>query len=168
MSDGTLGTNWPLKQSFPVFVLNVLKFLGGAEEGQATMTVQPGRPVAWRSDTSSAQIYVTTPGRATLEVPRGRLNTFHINATEEPGLYEIREGSASTDPISGRFAVNLFSGAESNIPPRPDKTINLGHNPVTAASGWESARRDGWKFLLLAALAILLLEWYIYNRRVYL
>jgi hypothetical protein len=168
VSDGTLGTNWPLKQSFPVFVLNVLKYLGGAQEGQATMTVQPGRPVAWKSDTTAPKILVMTPGRTTLEIPRGRLNTFHINATEEPGLYEIREGTGPNDPVSGRFAVNLFSGAESNIPPRPEKGLEIGHTKVEAVSGWESARRDGWKFLLLAALAILLLEWYIYNRRVYL
>jgi hypothetical protein len=29
-------------------------------------------------------------------------------------------------------------------------------------------RREAWKFLLLAALGVLILEWYIYNRRVYL
>lgn len=167
VSDGALGTNWPVKQSFPVFVLNVVKYLGGASEGQATMTVQPGRPVAWKSDTTAPQIKVTTPGRATLEIPRGRLSTFHINATEEPGLYEIRDGGAN-DPVSGRFAVNLFSGAESNIPPRPEKELTLGYTKVKAESNWQAARRDGWKYLLLAALAILLLEWYIYNRRVYL
>jgi hypothetical protein len=32
----------------------------------------------------------------------------------------------------------------------------------------EPARREAWKLLLLLGLGVLLFEWYIYNRRVYL
>jgi hypothetical protein len=35
------------------------------------------------------------------------------------------------------------------------------------SAGWEPARREMWKPLLVAALLVLFCEWYVYNRRVY-
>jgi hypothetical protein len=45
--------------------------------------------------------------------------------------------------------------------------LKVGDSKVTGQAGREPARRDAWKLLVLAALAVLLFEWYIYNRRVY-
>ena len=51
--------------------------------------------------------------------------------------------------------------------PDSDEAVKIGHVEVTGQSHWEPARRELWRILLLAALGVLLLEWYIYNRRVY-
>jgi len=45
--------------------------------------------------------------------------------------------------------------------------LKVGDSKVAGQTGREPARRDAWKLLVLAALAVLLFEWYIYNRRVY-
>lgn len=53
---------------------------------------------------------------------------------------------------------------ESNIEPRP--AIQIGTERV--AAGTEIGQpRDLWKWFALAALVLLLAEWYIYNWRVY-
>ena len=67
-----------------------------------------------------------------------------------------------------RLAVNLFDPSESQIAPRADAAIQIGHVDVEGQKTWEGARRELWKILLISALAVLLFEWYIYNRRVYL
>ena len=90
------------------------------------------------------------------------------------GLYEARwTGGAAP------FAVNLFDPRESDLATRglvpagaPESRaeaykIKIGYNPVEGARTAPDARRDWWKLAALAALAVLAVEWYIYNRRIY-
>jgi len=64
--------------------------------------------------------------------------------------------------------VNLFDPQESDIRPRTDGTISIGQTQIEGTTGPQPVRQHAWRALLLAALAVLLVEWYIYNRRVYL
>ena len=64
--------------------------------------------------------------------------------------------------------VNLFDRRESGIAPRASGTIQIGYVDVEAQQQWEPKRQEIWKILLLLALLVLLIEWYIYNRRIYL
>ncbi|HEV7224795.1 MAG TPA: BatA and WFA domain-containing protein [Pirellulales bacterium] len=161
IDENRVGSNWVLKPSFPVFVLNVLEYLGGSRTSLATDNVQPGQTVAWRSDTAGETIQVVLPDRTAVDLRRGKLNTFKFTGAAKVGAYDVREG----DKVTGRFAVNLFDSLESELPPRTELTV--GDSKVTGQAGREPARRDAWKLLVLAALAVLLFEWYIYNRRVY-
>jgi hypothetical protein len=154
-------TNWFFRHSFPVFMLNVMEYLGGTRATLASGNVLPGQTVSWRSDTAGESIEVVMPSKATAEVGRGKLNAFHFSGTSEVGVYEVREKEKTT----GHFAVNLFDPLESNIHPRQE--LNIGDTPVKGTAEVEPARYDAWKLVLLAALAVLLIEWYIYNRRVY-
>jgi len=45
--------------------------------------------------------------------------------------------------------------------------VETEYEEIAGRRGWETKRREGWKYLLLAALAVLMIEWYIYNQRVY-
>ena len=46
-------------------------------------------------------------------------------------------------------------------------SLEIGYVDVAAQSPQADVRRELWKPLLLLALFVLVLEWYIYNRRVY-
>ena len=77
------------------------------------------------------------------------------------------------------FAVNLFDFRESDLAPRglvpegvPESQadaykIKIGYNPVVGTLQSRDQTRDWWKCLTGAVLAVLLFEWYIYNKRVY-
>jgi len=161
-----IGTNWPVRPSFPVFVLNAIGYLGGNREIANAGTVQPGHPIALRPETDARELSILPPGRdaTAISVARDKHNAFHFAATSRVGLYRAREGTKDVDG----FAVNLFDPRESNIKIDPDRKLKIGHNEVASGATWEPARRDAWKLILLGALAILLFEWYIYNRRAYL
>ncbi len=45
--------------------------------------------------------------------------------------------------------------------------IKIGYNPVAGTRRSVQAPRDWWKPLACLALGVVCLEWYIYNRRVY-
>ena len=74
-------------------------------------------------------------------------------------------------------AVNLFDRDESDVRLRARQdgekgiqtveSLEIGYTEVVAESPASPMRKELWTALLLAALAVLVLEWYIYNRRVY-
>lgn len=156
-----IDTNWVTRASFPVFVLNLIEYLGGNRSALAGGSVLPGQTVNWRSDTAGESIEVVMPSQTKVEVARGKLNAFHFGGTSEVGVYQVREKGQP----AGSFAVNLFNSLESDLRPRTDLTV--GDYGVKGKAEREPARYDAWKLILLAALVVLLLEWYIYNRRVY-
>lgn len=163
VSGDQVATNWPVRLSFPVFVLNLLEYFTGSREALAAGSVRPGQAIDLRPDTPAASVSVTPPGQSAVEVPRGKHNAFHFTETGRVGVYRVTAGGQD----QGRFAVSLLDSAESNIPTRSDAELRIGHVKVAGQTGWEMGRRDLWKALVLAALAILVFEWYIYNRRVY-
>ena len=91
-------------------------------------------------------------------------NTYVFGRTDELGVYDIREGTGQK--VTQQFAVNLFDSRESDLTPA-DK-LALGNEEVKAKEGKQAARQELWKWLLLCAIGVLIFEWYIYNRRVYL
>jgi von Willebrand factor type A domain/Aerotolerance regulator N-terminal len=161
--EAIVNTNWPIKLSFPVFVSNVLQYFGRNQQASAGANYRPGQTVTLRSE-SAAPLTVKTPAGSVITVPRSRQNTFNFAQTEQLGVYEVREGGKTTQ----QFAVNLFDPKESEVAARTEGTVKIGYVEVKPEARWEPARRETWKFLLVVALAVLLFEWYIYNRRVYL
>jgi hypothetical protein len=154
-------TDWVLRLSFPVFARNVLKYLGGNQQATSVGSVAPGQLVTLRSTAATDRLTVRTPSGKQVEIRRGKQSAYHFNETDELGVYEVVEGGKVTQ----RFAVNLLSSWETDI--RPRETVKFGYVEVKGQSNWEGARRETWKWLLGLALGVLLLEWYIYNRRVY-
>ncbi len=65
--------------------------------------------------------------------------------------------------------MNLFDPLESDIEPVAGEAVRIGNVQVAVSSKPQGqvARIEVWKLLALLGLGVLLLEWYIYNRRVY-
>jgi hypothetical protein len=157
-------TNWPIgRLSFPTFLLNALDYLGRPSGGTSLASVRPGEPVTLSADGPAAELTVRAPEGDSQRLVRSQQGTYHFHGTEAVGIYEIRQENGQ----QRHFAVNLFDESESNIRPRPEEAIQIGYVTVDGRTGWEPARRELWKYVLLGALFVLLVEWYIYNRRVF-
>lgn len=156
-------TDWPGRSSFPVFIMNVLNYLGGLQGNASLMNVQPGTPANLRVRTPVDRITVESPSREVTELARDGQNAFAFSGTDEVGIYSVFEGTVRTP--SQRFAVNLMDSRESNLAPRD--RLELGFESVKAISSTEPTRRELWKLLLLAGLGVMMFEWYVFNRRVF-
>jgi hypothetical protein len=160
-----VGTSWVAKLGFPMFVMNVISYLGGQQSATGAGSTQPGQLVTLSADLTGDQVTVVGPDQQSHPVRRERSGEFRFTETERTGPYDVRVGS----DVAERFAVNLFDSRESDIRPRVEFQAGAGTTvagTATAAAN-QVTRREVWKWLLLAALAVLLFEWYIYNRRVY-
>ena len=154
-------TNWPLSPSFPLFLRNVLYSLGNISDGASEETVQPGQPKSLRPDQAVSQIEVTDPAGGAKNLNRGTRADFSYGDTNLVGVYRV----AWNDAIQRSFAVNLLDAEESNIEPR--QVVQIGAGESISGVKDRSQPRELWKWMVAAALGLLLLEWYIYNRRVY-
>jgi hypothetical protein len=155
-----VGTNWPIRASFPLFVLNVLQYLGGGQTALGIESVRPGQPVALESPIAGKSLEVRTPAGEIVRTEPNSDGRADFTATGQLGVYQVR--------VDGKpyqhFAVNLFQSSESDI--RPVSDIRIGHVDIAARENWEAARREMWRGLLLAGLVVLCVEWYTYSRRV--
>ncbi len=107
-----------------------------------------------------------------LAPPQHGIYAFH--ETYLPGIYQVFAGKERLY----RFAVNLLDPNESDIRLRLGSgeqgglrvvdSISIGYVDIEAQVQTSASRREFWKWLLLAALVVLVIEWYIFNRRVYL
>jgi hypothetical protein len=172
-SDGpALNTNWYLRHSFPTFWLNTVEFLAGGDEDAKSASVSPGKPIEIRVPGGAPELTVVDPEKKEFALRRSSDELFQFHDTHRLGIYTVRERD---QPIQ-RFAVNLFDRAESDIRVRPSQDqdgstiraadVRIGNIDVEAA-GNTPARKEFWKLMLIGALAVLVVEWYIYNRRVY-
>jgi hypothetical protein len=161
--DREVNTDWPIRRSFPVFVMNAVKYLGGVRGSLAAPNIQPGTPAVLRTATPVQSVVVNSPRGDRFQVPRETQNTYIFGSTDELGVYDVREGSGQK--VNQQFAVNLFDSRESDLTP---KAVEIGYEKVEAQEGKQAARKELWKWLLLGAIGVLIFEWYVYNRRVYL
>ena len=160
----SINTDWPRRRSFPVFVMNVVKYLGGSRGVLATPSIKPGATMVIHTDGLTDEIRVENPQGTTTKLQRDSRNAFIYHTTETLGVYQVREGKS--DDVTQRFAVNLFDSRESNI--AVDAQIEIADEPIEGQAILIPARRELWKWILTIGLGVLLLEWYVYNRRVYL
>jgi hypothetical protein len=84
---------------------------------------------------------------------------FETVDTHEIGAYEVR----SQDQLLQRFAINLFNEGESTI--AVSSELTLGYEDVEAGNAGLVVRREYWRLILLVMLALILAEWWLYNRR---
>ena len=176
LNGSEFNTNWQLKSSFPLFLYNTIRSLGNARESSGDELHLPDMPTILRADSIAPSVDIYGPTGIKLEtVKRSPQGTFVFNGARTTGLYQARWG---TDQ-SLSFAVNLFDPRESDLAPRgivppglsePQQEfykIKIGFNAVEGKRQPKIAVKDYWWFLAMGMLGIVLTEWYIYNRRVY-
>ena len=172
----SFNTDWVTKYSFPLFLFNAIQSLGNARESAGEEVHAPGQPVILRAENAPSTLKITDPkGKTSPPIPRTTQGTFLFNDANLTGVYH-----AKWEPNGSQaFAVNQFDLRESDLAPRglvpegtpPDKAdafkIKIGYNPVAGTRRSIVEPQEWWKILACLALGVVCLEWYIYNRRVY-
>ncbi|TWU49750.1 vWA domain-containing protein [Rubripirellula reticaptiva] len=154
-------TNWYAERSWPVFLLNVLRYLAGAAEATGSPSFRPGETVRIRLENAVAQPKLRRVGEtATSDLIAGPSGLIEIVGTETPGNYRVEDG----DRLADSFSVNLFDRSESDLKVAP--SVELGYEAVEAATGGVEQRREYWRWALMGVLGVLAAEWWVFSRRV--
>ncbi len=165
-------SNWPLLHSFVMFFSNAISWLGEGAGRAAAHRYRTGEMLVYRGESGGESGDESDDGGDTLVVrdPTGRESPLVEQATGEliyagttqTGVYELRRAGAEGDEVILRFPVSLLNRKESRI--APSDTLKVGASAQAQAQAVPE-NRDLWKWFALVSLAVLLVEWWMYNRR---
>jgi hypothetical protein len=156
-------TDWGIRRSFPVFIYSAIEYLGGGISESSAPTVQPGWPIGLQLSTRYKDFHVLSPSGSKTELSRGQESRYIYTKTDEQGAYLVY-ADGMDKPVEA-FCVNLFSNRESNLEIAED--IKMGFEKVAASGSSINARQETWRWLLLIGLVLLVGEWVVFNRRIF-
>ncbi len=151
-------SDFPLRISWPMFVLNVINDFV-EEDVQYISSFRTG--TVWQIPASSAAETATLklPDTSTTTVPIKDGRAVFLG--QQAGFYELSTGPGE----SSSFAANLVDAGESEI--EPAKELVVGKRSAGAVGEFKvGVRREIWIYLLAAVLAVTAIEWLTYHRRV--
>ena len=158
-----INSDWPKKLSFPIFMQNVIGNLSGLSSFSAGASIQPGDLLTIKPSVPFEKINVRGPDGTVTKLKPQENRSFLFSKTQRSGVYEV------SNPIGGevdqRIAVNLMDANESNLVVRED--LNLGYSNLKRVASQMPRRKEFWPWLLVGSLVLLMAEWIIYNRRVF-
>ena len=147
----------PLRSAFPILIQNILDWAvpsGAVREQQ----INTETPVELNADPRAEEVTLMKPDGTviTLKPP------FNLspNDTRSPGLYKIEQlirGKKQTEYL----AVSFASPVESRVAVKD--SLKLGNRDIKTREGVR-VNLELWPFVILAVLALLALEWWVYLR----
>lgn len=153
-----LRSDFPLRVAFPIFFNNLVQWLAARPGSGEGLQLLAGQTASIQLPAGVTEATVQTPSGEKYPVkPAGRM--VYFSETEERGVYEV-----TGNRFRQQFAVNLLSRDESATAPR-DK-LQFGRQPVPAGTGATRAAREVWRWLLVLAVVVLGVEWWVYHRRI--
>ncbi len=153
----------PLQIAFPILMANITSWLSPGRGFDAPTGLQPGDPVSISPAAATTAVLVTKPDGSVWQTPVGEAALI-FPETDQLGLYQVRLQDNEGAQSAGSFAVNLFSPAESAI--FPAEVLDIGQVTVTTEDEGNVGQREWWPWLLLAAILILIVEWWVHYRGV--
>lgn len=157
-------TDWPIRRSFPIFLLNTIEFLGNADSESTARSVLPGQSIALKVGQRFNEVQVIDPQGKTSTAARGSMSQIVYTQTDNKGIHEVFP--KDSEELLERFSVNLFSPRETQITPLSE--IGFGGEKVAAAPAQAPSRFEFWRWLTTIALGLLTVEWIVYLRRIFL
>ena len=156
-----LQSNWPFEPGFVLFCYNAAGFLGMQFGAGQEMNLKVGEPIVVDGLDGQVTARIDGPGFSGREISSSVSGSLRFPSTDRTGTYSL-----SIDDQPDRFfAVNLLDSKESNI--EPMRQIVLSGQEVQAEEQELSrANLPLWPFLVGLALALVCLEWIIYNYKV--
>ncbi len=169
-------SNWPFSQWFVAFVGLALEYLGsevtGAIDARGLGALSELKD---RVPMGATDVRIRHPDGTEAPIELAENGSFVYRLPPQLGIYELKwkgqplgGDSVQGDGVVMRiYAANLLSSEESFVPSA--KKLELASAVVqgqAAPSGGATTMLELWPYVLMGVLAILLLEWYVYNRKV--
>jgi len=165
-------SSWFADENMIKFMQNATRYLGHSERAVMQEPINPGEAIVAHLPNDATEIQIERPADRFGDGPQTEPlsptdPTSTVYRTETAGLYAVTFNAPdSSDRGRYEYAVNMTDEREGRIQPAP--TVTLGPDEAqTLKSSGSIQKRPLWPWAALAALAILMLEWWVYGRRSY-
>ena len=159
-----LNSDLPLQIAWPLLMSNAMEWFSPANIVSGGTSYSVGDLVRVNPPLDSDTVRVTTPDGRTQNLDMTGDNISFAD-THRPGLYTIEVLTAEVVTDTQTIAVNIFGAEESDIAPIDADTLQVGGRVTGGDADEQLGFREYWPLFAAIALAVLMLEWYVYFRR---
>ncbi len=151
-------SDFPLRATFPVFVANAVRWISGHNRS-SRLNLSVGERFDYPLPGLEGEVEVVYPSGRKREA-QVREGLLSFPDTRELGVYRVlREGNKLVS-----FAVNLTNQRESELSLRAQVRIT---GQATGEARTVVGNRELFRWLVLAALLLVIGEWWLFHRRVW-
>ena len=158
-------SDWPLRVSFPIFLTNAVRWLTAAGGLGASQVETPTGGVASLTlPAGASSVPITRPDGTPTAITAPAIGGMALyDDTRQAGVYHAKPAGADYP-----FAVNLDSREESTLAVQdPPSLHHAGNAPAIARVPLSRRSKDDlWPTLAAVSLALLLLEWFVFHKRI--
>jgi len=153
----------PLKVDFPILIQNVLAWVlpqSSVEESE----FYAGQEVFINLLPGARDVHVIAPSGRELPLDRS-YSSIPFTYSHEVGIYTVRQTVQQGDKqevLESHFTVGVPTHSESDL--RVGQVTNEGGQPVDGRKGGSDFVSELWRYFAWAALAVVMLEWWVYQR----
>lgn len=160
---------WTFDPSFPIFLANAVRYLGGSGRNSKSLLVRTGGTAELRLPNGAARAVIDPPhGDPFEQEVRPGDDALRVTGLERAGFYTVSfKGPDGAELRRTMFAANLSDAEESRIAPIAEMKV-AERDPVAGTSEVEASQQEVWKLAAALALLFVMAEWWVYNRRVFL
>jgi Ca-activated chloride channel family protein len=151
----------PLQIAFPILFANLVDYLAPLQSINPAGNILPGEGVNIISGPGVERIAIAAPSNKVYDLIPQESGLF-FSGTDELGVYAVNFLKEKTQSVE-YIPVNLFSENESDI--QPAETIKVGRARIGATQQEKLGERELWPWFAISAFVLLILEWWIYQRR---
>jgi hypothetical protein len=160
-----LESSWPFQRSFVTFIFNAIDYLGHRGEQVTSQGYRPGDAITTRLPESARNMTMTLPDRSVAEVTASDPSEVIWGPATLSGVHLLKwTDPASAEPQERPFAVNLLSETEGALAVPSEIKVG-GSKEIRSAGEGATSYTPLWPWAVGIALVILLLEWWIYHKR---
>lgn len=157
----------PLNIAFPLLLSNLVGYLAPGTGGDSAL-LPADQPLSIPVTSAITALRLTKPDGTRVEVkPDQGVATIDGTSLNQAGVYTAETLRAATVVSTQRYVVNGYSETEANITPVQVLDVAQAGGGAVGSSETEQAqagREEWWRWLALAALIFLLLEWVVAQR----
>lgn len=169
-----LDSDWPFDPGYVLFLAGALRDLSGEAGSDVEGLLRPGQIVSSMLPPGARNAELVLPDNTVAPVVPGDDGAVNFGPISSRGIYTLRwDGprGAADGLVGGRtvrlFASNIASGDESDL--GAVRTLKLaGAVAVGQTTTSGDGVRDLWPWFILIALCVVMIEWWVYNRKVHL
>jgi hypothetical protein len=159
---------WTFDPSFPIFLANTIRALGGSgEDKRKGSLVRTGATGELHFPPAAVKATVSPPRGDPYDLPilQGD-EVLYLTRLDHAGVYVVTFKDDKDAAVRvARFAVNVVDADETVIEPEPRLTLE--NREVVGEEEELQSKKDMWKLVAGLALFFVMAEWWLYNRRVY-
>ena len=154
-----IDSNWPYLRSFPFFIYNAVDFLGRSGDVLSTEPLKVGEAIVGVVPAGVTSVSIMEPDGVSHTMQVGSDGRFTWGPIRLSGLHHVNreDGTSRTLAVNAPPEESLLAVAEE---------VHMGAAIVDANTSSGSSFIQLWPWAIGAVIAVLLIEWRVYQRKV--